>query len=178
MNFEDIKAGTKIIRLSEETEIKPFDCGDTDLNDFLSNDAKNYLKSLFSVTYLIQQETETIAYFTLSNDRVTRYDVDKSEWNKLNRNVANDKRKKSYPAVKLGRLAVSKKMAQMGFGRVILLYIRETYANELQPAGCRFITVDAYAGVTGFYARSGFKFMTQEDIGKDTRAMYFDLKSI
>jgi hypothetical protein len=178
MNFEDIKVGTKIIRLSEETEIKPFDCGDTDLNDFLSNDAKNYLKSLFAVTYLIQQETETIAYFTLSNDRVTRYDVGKSEWNKLNRNVANDKRKKSYPAVKLGRLAVSKKMVQMGFGRLILLYIRETYANELQPAGCRFITVDAYTEVTDFYARSGFKFMTLEDSGKDTRAMYFDLKSI
>ena len=178
MNFEEIKAGSKIIRLTEETEIKPFDCGDNDLNDFLSNDAKNYLSSLFAVTYLIQQETETIAYFTLSNDSVTRYDVDKSEWNKLNRNVANDKRKKRYPAVKLGRLAVSKKLAQMGFGKLILYYIRETYANELQPAGCRFITVDAYTGVTDFYARNGFKFMTQEDTDKNTRAMYFDLKSI
>jgi len=87
MNFEEIKAGSNISRLTAETEIKPFDCGNNDLNDFLNNDAKNYLTSLFAVTYLIQQETETLAYFTLSNDSITRYDVDKSEWNKLNRNV-------------------------------------------------------------------------------------------
>jgi predicted GNAT family N-acyltransferase len=178
MIFDEIKAESKIIRLTGDTEIKPFDCGDNDLNDFLSNDAKNYLKSLFAVTYLIQQKTETVAYFTLSNDRVTRYDVGKSEWNKLNRNVANDKRKKSYPAVKLGRLAVSKELTQIGLGRSILWFIKKTYANELQTAGCRFITVDAYASVTDFYSRNGFKFMTQEDSGKDTRAMYFDLKSI
>jgi len=172
------KRSWDIVRLTTETEIKSFDCGDDDLNDFLSKDAKNYLTSLFTVTYLIQQDTETIAYFSLSNDRTTRYDVGKSEWNKLNRNVANDKRKKSYPAVKLGRLAVDKKSAQLGFGKLILYYIKKTYANDLQSAGCRFITVDAYADVTDFYERNGFKFMTQEDEGKDTRAMYFDLKSI
>jgi len=178
MNFEEIKAGSKISRLTAETEIKPFDCGDNDLNDFLNNDAKNYLTSLFAVTYLIQQETETLAYFTLSNDSITRYDVDKSEWNKLNRNVANDKRKKRYPTVKLGRLAVATKLAQMGFGKLILWFIKKTYANELQPAGCRFITVDAYTTATDFYQKNGFKFMTQEDAGKDTRTMYFDLKTI
>ena len=133
---------------------------------------------MFTVTYLIQRDTEILAYFSLSNDRITRYDVGKSEWNKLNRNVANDKRKKSYPAVKLGRLAVDKQSAQLGFGRLILHYIRETYANDLQTAGCRFITVDAYAAATDFYERNGFKFMTQEDEGKDTRTRYFDLKSI
>ena len=167
-----------IVRLTKETKIKSFDCGDDDLNDFLNKDAKNYLASLFTVTYLIQRDTEILAYFSLSNDRITRYDFGKSEWNKLNRNVANDKRKKSYPAVKLGRLAVDKQSAQLGFGKLILFYIRETYANVLQTAGCRFITVDAYAAVTDFYERNGFKFMTQEDEGKDTRAMFFDLKSV
>ncbi len=92
--------------------------------------------------------------------------------------LANNKRKRSYPAVKIGRLAVDKKSAQLGFGKFILYYVRETYAHDLQSAGCRFITVDAYVDVTGFYERNGFKFMTQEDERKDTRAMYFDLKSI
>jgi len=176
MNLKEINCD--VIRLTAKTEIKSFDCGDDDLNDFLNKDAKNYLASLLSVTYLIQRDTEILAYFSLSNDRITRFDVGKSEWNKLNRNVANDKRKKSYPAVKLGRLAVDKKSAQLGFGKLILYYIRETYANDLQTAGCRFITVDAYATATDFYERNGFKFMTQEDEGKNTRAMYFDLKSI
>jgi len=45
---------------------------------------------------VVRLTEETVAYFSLSNDRVTRYDVGKSELNKLNRNIANDKRKKSY----------------------------------------------------------------------------------
>jgi len=165
-------------RLTAETDITVFDCGDDDLNDFLIKDAKNYLAELFAVTYLIQKDTEVLAYFSLSNDRITRFDMDKSEWNKMSRNISNNKRKKSYPSVKLGRLAVERKSANLGFGKLILYYIRETYANELQKAGCRFITVDAYAGVTDFYEKNGFKFMTKEDADKPTRAMYFDLKSI
>ena len=168
----------KIERLTADTAITPFDCGDDDLNNFLTEDAKNYLADLFTVTYLIQTETNILAYFSLSNDRITRFDMDKSEWNKMSRNIANNKRKKSYPSVKLGRLAVEQKSANLGFGKLILYYIRETYANELQKAGCRFITVDAYAGVTDFYEKNGFKFMTKEDADKPTRAMYFDLKSI
>ncbi|MDR2683966.1 MAG: GNAT family N-acetyltransferase [Prevotellaceae bacterium] len=164
------------VRLTYETEIKPFDCGDNDLNDFLNKDAKNYLKTLLAVTYLIETDTETIAYFSLSNDRITRYDVGKSEWNKLNRSISNEKRKRSYPAVKVGRLAVDKKYAQMGFGKFILVYVKKTYAEQLQQAGCRFVTIDAYAGVTDFYERNDFKFLTEDDKDKPTRAMYFDLK--
>ena len=165
-----------VTRLTTETELKCFDCGDDDLNDFLNKDAKNYLASLLAVTYLIKTETKIIAYFSLSNDRITRYDVDKTEWNKLSRSVANEKRKRSYPSVKVGRLAVDKTLAGFGFGKHILYYIKKTYANNLQQAGCRFITVDAYANVTNFYERNGFKFLTAEDKGNPTRAMYFDLK--
>jgi GNAT superfamily N-acetyltransferase len=167
-----------IVRLSDETEIEIFDCGDDDLNRFLIEDAKNYLADLFSVTYLVHDDSRILAYFSLSNDRITRFDMDKSEWNKMSRNISNNKRKRSYPSVKLGRLAVDSQSAQLGFGRMILYYIKKTYAETLQTAGCRFITVDAYAGVTDFYERNGFRFMTPEDQEKETRAMYFDLKSI
>jgi len=166
-----------IVRLQEGTDINFFDCGDADLNEFLHKDAKNYLAALLAVTYLVQTVTETLAYFSLSNDRITRYEVDKSEWNRLNRGVANEKRKRSYPAVKIGRLAVDKKLAHSGFGRSILLFIKKSYLNNLQQAGCRFITVDAYAGVTDFYEKNGFKFLTSEDKDNPARAMYFDLKS-
>ena len=40
----------EIVRLKEDTPISSFDCGDNDLNDFLLNDAKNYLKSMLAVT--------------------------------------------------------------------------------------------------------------------------------
>ena len=37
MTIDDIR----IVRLTESHVIKPFDCGDHDLNDFLFNDAKD-----------------------------------------------------------------------------------------------------------------------------------------
>jgi hypothetical protein len=61
----------KIIRLGPSYKILPFDCLDSDLNEFLVKDSKNYLKQLLSVTYLIEYEGFTIAFFSLSNDKIT-----------------------------------------------------------------------------------------------------------
>ena len=44
--------------------------------------------------------------------------------------------------------------------------------------GCKFITVDAYAQSLDFYVKNGFNFLTDQDIGKDTRLMYFDLSPL
>jgi len=62
----------EIVRLEEGAPISSFDCGDLDLNDFLHNDSKNYLKSMLAVTYLLKIEEEIAAYFCLSYDGLTR----------------------------------------------------------------------------------------------------------
>lgn len=48
----------RIVRLTQDYTIKPFDCGNADLNDFLLNDAKHYASHLLAVTYLLEDETE------------------------------------------------------------------------------------------------------------------------
>lgn len=57
-------------KLSQDYSIKPFDCGDADLNGFLFDDAKNYLTELMATTYLIEYNNYTVAYFCLLNDKV------------------------------------------------------------------------------------------------------------
>lgn len=37
-------------QIEADTEIKSFNCGDADLNDFLLNDAKNYLREMMALT--------------------------------------------------------------------------------------------------------------------------------
>jgi GNAT superfamily N-acetyltransferase len=165
----------KILRLNENTVIQSFDCEDKDLNDFLLNDAKNYLNSLLSVTYLLQHEEETVAYFSLSNDSLIKDDEEKTTWNKVNRAIPNPKRRRVYPAVKIGRLAVAGKYAGMGIGKLIIMAVREMYVNEQQRSGCRFVTVDAYRGALPFYEKNDFRFLTAKDANDDTRIMYFDL---
>jgi hypothetical protein len=114
MSENSILGLVDIVKLEADTKINSFESEDKDLNDFLLNDAKNYLKSLLAVTYILQIGDETIAYFSLSNDNLIKNDGEKSVWNRLNRAIPNDKRRRSYPAVKIGRLAVAKKYAGMG----------------------------------------------------------------
>ena len=45
-------------------------------------------------------------------------------------------------------------------------------------AGCRFITVDAYANAIPFYLNLGFSPLSKEDEGAETRLLYFDLKQL
>jgi len=172
----------EIVRLEEDTPIPSFDCGDNDLNGFLHNDAKNYLKSMLAVTYLIKVENEIAAYFCLSYDSLTRTTIlteeEKALWNKVGRKIPNSKRRKTYPAVKIGRLAVAKKYAGLGLGKQLLLSVREMYIYEPHHAGCRFITVDAYRSALDFYEKNRFRYLTSKDKDEDTRAMYFDLKAI
>jgi len=63
----------QFVRLNEDTPISSFDCGDIDLNDFLQNDAKNYLMSMLAVTYLLKIGNEIAAYFCLSYDGLPHF---------------------------------------------------------------------------------------------------------
>jgi GNAT superfamily N-acetyltransferase len=178
MSAEAVLNVVDIVKLENDMEIKSFESEDKDLNDFLLNDARGYLKSLLAVTYLLKVGDETVAYFSLSNDSLIKNDDERPVWNKINRFIPNNKRRRSYPAVKIGRLAVTKAYAGKGLGSHILLAIREIYTNEPQRAGCRFLMVDAYRHALPFYKKNYFKFLTEQDSNDATRTMYFDLKAI
>lgn len=172
MDFE----GFSFRQIDADTRIKSFDCGDADLNDFLFSEAMNYFKAMMALTYLLEdmENNKTVAYYSLINDKIVFDPEEQKLWNKLNRRVANSKRRKEYPAVKIGRLAVSKEYAGRQIGKMILLQIKHVFAT-MRRSACRFITVDAYAAAVPFYERCGFMFLSEKDRNAPTRAMYFDL---
>jgi len=83
-------------RLSSEHQLKPFDCNDADLNDFFFNEAKNYQEGLLAVTYLIETKEETVAFFSLLNDKIAMEDFDtNSQWyKKISNRLPQNKRHK------------------------------------------------------------------------------------
>ena len=96
----------KLVRLRADTEIAEFDCGDDDLNEFLTVDAQQYLAQLLTVTYLVMDCDKLAAFFSLSNDKLTCAPDDtgaKKVWNRMQRRIPNIKRRRSYPAVKIGQ---------------------------------------------------------------------------
>ncbi|WP_289004690.1 GNAT family N-acetyltransferase [uncultured Parabacteroides sp.] len=143
--------------LKVETDIKPFKSKDSDLNGFLLDDAKRYLTELMAVTYLLEDRVTgvTVAYFSLLNDKITFDPEQRSIWNRLSRRIANPKRRKHYPAVKVGRLAISEAHAGQGLGRDIIRLVKFMFTHG-NRTGCRFITVDAYQNAVSFYQKCGF----------------------
>ena len=81
----------KLIRLTKDTIIKSFDCGDADLNDFILNDAKAFLSKRIAYTFLIIDGENIVAYFSLLNDKVAKTDAANNTWRKLRRNFPHEK---------------------------------------------------------------------------------------
>ncbi len=163
-------------QLSSDTTIMPFKCAEEDLNGFLFDDAKHFQEELMAVTYLIEdkEKNTTVAYFSLLADKITFNPDEKSIWNKLNRKIPNANRRRSYPALKIGRLAVNENYSGTGVGTFVLDSIKYAFTS-VKRLGCRFLTVDALSSATKFYQKNGFQFFTELDKDDETRLMFYDL---
>lgn len=165
-------------RLTVDYNVKTFDCGDSDLNEFFLKDAVNYLRQLLAVTYVFESKDETVAFFSVLNDKIINKDTETQNTisHKLSRKIPNDKRRPSYPAVKIGRLGVHLNYQSQGIGCEVIDFIKALFTDD-NKTGCRFITVDAYNNekAASFYLKNSFKFLTEVDKDDDTRLMYFDL---
>lgn len=165
-------------RLNFGTELKSFDCNDSDLNQFLFDDAKNHLRELLAVTYILEDKEETVAYFSVLNDSIREKDTSKNHYKKILGLLpyALRKRYKSHPSVKVGRLAVNMKYQSKGVGTDIMDYIKGYFLDN-NKTGCRFIIVDALNNprTIRFYKNNGFDFLTTEDADDENRLMFFDL---
>jgi len=161
--------------------IETFDCGDTDLNDFIINEAHHYRKALLAVTYVMEHRKtgEIVGYFSLANDRVSITDFkNKTEFNRFRRHrFVNEKRLRSYPAVKLCRLGVALGMRGQNIGSSLLDSIKSFFLTD-NKTGCRFLTVDAYLNAIPFYERNDFQHLKAHDEDLATRLLFFDLSDI
>ena len=167
--------------MGEQETVNAFDCGDEDLNGFILTDAQLYRKEKLAVTYtVLEKETvdKVVAFFSLSNDRISISDFDnKTKYNRFSRRFNNHKRLKSYPAAKIGRLAVHSSVKGKNIGSTLLDFIKRYFTID-NKTGCRFITVDAYAAAIPFYLKNGFVPLNEEDADEPTRLLYFDLNDL
>jgi len=182
---DKIRSGeVTVVKLTDEYVIKPFDCGVSDLNDFLFNDAKIHLRYLSSITYLIENKNKTIAYYSLLNDLLN---IDPYTDKEFEQEISETIKDKDYsfllemkavsmfPAAKIGRFAVDVEFQRRGYGMEILNSIVVGFLTN--KTGCQFITVDALNNpdTLNFYEKNGFSFVTLSDYNKASRQMYRNL---
>ena len=186
---DKIRCGeVRVVKLTDSYTIKPFDCGVSDLNDFLFNDAKTHLRYLSSITYLVENKDKTIAYYSLLNDLLNiDPHTDKEFEQEISEIIENKdysfllemKAVSMFPAAKIGRFAVDMEFQRLGYGREILNSIVISFLTN-NKTGCQFITVDALNNINtlNFYKKNGFAFVTLSDYNKASRQMYKNLVAL
>ena len=175
--------GLSFFQLREDYPIKPFDCEDDDLNDFLFNKALPYQKELLATTFVVENGERTLGYYSVLNDSLQLKEEDfpsKSKYKKfLSHLIPHPKRHlKSVPAVKIGRLAIDKTYKGKGLGRILIDNLVDDCLELNKRIACRLITVDAYKEALLFYQKIGFEFLTEKDEEGEIRQMFLDLTEL
>ena len=175
-DFQDIS----VLLLTENHTIKPFDCEDDDLNDFLFNEAILYRKELLATTFVIENNERTLGYYSLLNDSLQLKEEmfpSVSQYNKFRKGLLPYPKRhlKSIPYLKIGILGIEKSYKCKLFWKMILYSVISNCLKFNENQACRLITVDAYNKAIPFYQKMGFKFLTKEAENEHTQLMFFDV---
>ena len=144
------------IPMVEVELLASFDCGKPHLNDFLRQDALALSERRLGFTSVVFHEDVdgVVGYFTLANDGLP---LTNSECFSLG--LSDHAALTSFPAVKIGRLAIRKELQGQGVGHHILNLIQGLALDSGSPVASRLIVVDAdnEERVLHFYESAGFQ---------------------
>ncbi len=167
-----------VIPLTPNVNVAGFDCGDSDLNSFLLEDAMHFLEKRIANTFILEDEGKIVAYFCLLNDKVSRLEITNSRWREIKDTFPDGKHFRSYPSIKIGRFAVSSNYQGHDIGSLLMDLLKDQLIEEQSSSAFRFITVDAYISAIPFYEKNGFKLLKEKDENEYTRLMFFDMMDI
>lgn len=145
MNFLQQKCRFGFFSQSRAQHSKSFKCGDKDLDDFFTEDAFLQSEELLCRNYcfsLVDDPTQLVAVFTLSNDSIKK--IPGSRKKRVEKNIPREKIYSSYPAVMIGRLGISQDFQSKHLGSEVLSFIKAWFVDPLNKTGCRFLLVDSY----------------------------------
>lgn len=177
--------------LTTDIDLSGFYCGDESLDNYFHNEAAAYESEMLSRNYVFitqDDKHEPVAVFSICNTSINMPILCSNIRNRLQRKIPNPKRKRTYPALLIGRIGVNARYHGQGIGSQVIEYIKHMYLHESVRGLCRFLLVDAIntSDVVRFYQNNGFimLFDTEDDemrsfnIGTalKTRMMYCDLK--
>lgn len=190
MSFLEDKCS--LFPLTEPADIEGFSCGDSDFDEFFTNDSFDYTRELLGKTYCFRMDEnpqKVVCAFTLANAGVRVSDLPNARKKKIESNIPHIKALKDYPAVLVARLGVSKDFRALHIGSDVLSYIKLWFLEPFNKTGCRFVIVDAYntSSTMAFYEQNGFKTVFGSELQEkdyrhiepnaklNTRLMYYDL---
>jgi hypothetical protein len=186
------RPGLSIKKIQDFSIFEDFRCcpppkpgeAESDIDDFIHNDAYRYYKDKIASTYglFFQIDKRPVAFATLQNDAISigpGFTPPKGYFYP------------QYPAVKIGRFGVRMNMLLKSgvnlhlqnnrFGSYFLRYIKHFMSQENNRTGCRYLTVNADKSdrIIKFYTRNGFVPLQDQPSKEESQiVMYFDLERV
>jgi GNAT superfamily N-acetyltransferase len=158
------------VPLTKRQNITSFESVNSDLNDFLKNDALLDQEWMVSKTYLCCWKKSIAGYITLVTDTLEVKVIDEDDGIK-------GYPYHKYPCVRIARLAVDKIFERKGIGRFLMLAAIGLALDVSGLIGCRYITVDSKPESIGFYEKHGFK-LIEKYKDSDFPKMYLNMYPI
>lgn len=157
----DLTDRCALVRLGPEVSTRDFICGDNGIDAFFRHSYFLYEQELLTKTYAFvtdDEECRIVCIFSVSNDSVKASMLPKRFRNRMQRNIPNSKRMRSYPAVLIGQMGVDRNFKGLNVGSQVLNYIKDWFTHPAYKTGCRFLIVDALNEdkVIEFYRKNGF----------------------
>ena len=127
---------------TQNHDLNNFSCGLDDMDDFLKDDALDQQNENLNVTYLARFNNEIVGFFSFQTPE------------KFNKCISTDKL--CFENVILKNFLREDKYNSLGLGTVLLDNTCYQIKRISEIHGVRFITVDAYCNVRGFYYKNEF----------------------
>lgn len=173
--------------MDEEIELRPIEPGDkvtglslggleyVPLKTFLQKKAKSYQQNSYARTYgLFVNGDRIVGYVTLICGEIL------TETPIANADGDDQYDFKTYPSVKIARLAVDKRYRGRKLGAELVRFSVGVVKNAIMPhVGCRFVVVDSKASAVDFYERLGFTLLdTPSNRALDQPVMFLDMLKV
>jgi len=139
-----------IAPLSRDHDRSGFDCGNKELNAFLKATARQHSDKGISRTFVLTEgDTKILGFFTLT--------LCEAKASNLPAEYSKKYPQHGLPAVRLGRLAVSRRQQGKGYGELLLAEAVHRTVLIAEHAGVIGLFVDAKDdNARSFYQRYGF----------------------
>ena len=142
-----------VLPLNEGHDRKSFDCGDVELNDWLSQTARQHKEKGVSSTFVaVADETsaELLGFYAISLAELVNAELPAQYRKRLPAKV---------PVFRLGRLATAKQHQGYGIGEYMLFDAIDRVTRIAKEVGGIGLVVNAKPAAVDFYKRYGFDLM-------------------
>lgn len=145
--------------LKENDNFDGFVCGRPEIDEFIHEEAWDFQVERLGVSYVFRYDSEIVGFLTLSMADLRKEKMESEDRLQIG--------KENYPALQISQLAVCKEHERNRIGTFLCDFSLAKAYEFSKEVGCRFLVLNSYRDVMGFYLKYGFKLLPKQEARKE-----------